>query len=451
MTNTGGEEGTEVSTEIGEAVDLLEIAGQQDGESDAERYQNVVDMHDYAEMMAEHEKKRAAARRRAKQEGGAAGARGREPEDQVSDGELAARLMRSVEFDENAAIERVKNKKWLIDGIIPHGDVGFIYGRPGSYKSFMAVDIASHVASATAWNGIDVDLPGGVLYIAGEGGSQLHVRKKAWRIARGGDNDAMTILERGVMINNATERAELKALIREVERIKQIKHVLIVIDTFSKCFSGDENSSEDMRSFIAGCEDLRDTFDGCSVLFVGHTGKSDPNSMRGSSAAMADCGFSYRVTRGQRKLYAEMHCDKMKDAIEPEDMAFQFDISETGDRTPKGAPMNSLVPRMTAILERQDDEASDKPGRAEAFPKSTAGETNKMKLVGMLKNRIRLNGGRPVNRMVIRDDMMTMFLHSEGMKEGAAKMAWRRVWDLAVQDGTIVVCDGDQWLLKDGV
>jgi len=261
----------------------------------------------------------------------------------------------------------------------------------------------------------------------------------------------MTILERGVSINNVTERTELKAAIREIERITQRRHVLIVIDTFSKCFEGDENSSEDMRAFIAGCEDLRDSFNGCTVMFVGHTGKTDPNSMRGSSVALGDCGFSYRIRRGQQKLYAEMHCDKIKDATEPDDMAFNFEVQRTGDHSQKGIPLCSLVPKMTTLLEREDTEAEKEPGRAEFIPKKTVSDRNRSKLIGMLKSRISMNGGQPVNRMVIRDDMLVMFQQNEGMNLNSAKSAWKRAWEDASEAGVIVACEGDQWMLAKGV
>ena len=402
---------------------------------------NVVDFMLYADFMAREEKSSAKkpVRGKAADDGG-----------EVPDEELASRLMRYVEFDQDAAIERARNKRWLIYGILPHADVGYLYGAPGSYKSFMAVDIASHVASATKWNGIDVDYPGAVLYIAGEGASELHVRKKAWGIATGQDNTALTILERGVNINSVTERTELKALIREVERITGNRHVLIVIDTFSKCFEGDENSSEDMRKFIAGCEDLRDSFSGCCVMFVGHTGNADKTRMRGSSAALADCGFVYRISRGKQKLYAEMRCDKIKDATEPDDMAFNFEVWQTGDRTQKGVPLCSLVPKMTAVLEREDTEAGD-VGRAEVLKKTTASERNKKMLIGTLKSRLQLNDGEPVPRMQVRGDLMKTFMHSEKMSESAAKMAWSRAWFDAQAEGLIIACDGDHWKLKPGV
>lgn len=362
----------------------------------------------------------------------------------LDDATLGAKFLSRIEFDEDKAIERVKNKKWLIYGFLPHNDVGYIYGRPGSYKSFMALDIASRVASASKWNGIDVDYPGLVLYIAAEGGSELHLRKKAWRIQTGQDNDGVTILEASVTINSVTEREQLKAAMREVQKLRGQRYVLVVIDTFSKCFVGNENDAADMRMFIAGCEDLRDSFDGCTVLFVGHTGKGDSSSMRGSSVAFGDCGFSYKITRGKEKLYAELHTDKIKDAIEPEDMAFEFTVVKTGDVSAKGVDLASLVPKMTAMLDRDETNADFDLGRAEKDkPVPKASQRVKSILMSQLRIRCANNQGAPEPRMVVRDDVMNMLMTSEEMNPNTAKSAWQRAFNELIDEGSIQKHDGD--------
>lgn len=365
----------------------------------------------------------------------------------VDDAVAGAKFLARIEFDEEKAIERVRNKKWLIYGFLPHNDVGYIYGRPGSYKSFMALDVASRVASASKWNGIDVDYPGMVLYIAAEGGSELHLRKKAWRIETGEDNSAVTILEASVIINNAVEREQLKAAMREVQRELGMKYVLVVIDTFSKCFAGNENDAADMRGFISGCEDIRDSFDGCTVLFVGHTGKGDSASMRGSSVAFGDCGFSYKITRGKEKLYAELHTDKIKDAIEPEDMAFEFSVVRTGDVSAKGIELASLVPKMTAMLDRTEMNADFDTGRAEkekVQPK--ANQRVKSMIMSQLRLRCAKNTGAPEPRLVVRDDVMNMLISADEMNPNTAKTAWQRAAFELLEEGAIKKVDGDLWL-----
>lgn len=420
--------------EAGGWIDLTELAKEEPAK-EPHKEAEVVQLNDYrdlAKQAAEAERKIA------------------NGEVELTDEELGAKMLARVEFDEQKAIDRVKNKKWLVYGVIPHEEVGFIYGRPGSYKSFMAVDLASHVASASKWNGIDVDLPGAVLYIAAEGGAELHLRKKAWRMKTGNDNSAIYIMDRRVIINSPTERAELKAAMRVIQKETGHKFVLVVIDTFSKCFSGNENDAGEMGSFIAGCEEIRDEFNGCSVLFVGHTSKANPDAMRGSVAALGDCAFSYRIKRGKEKFYAEMHCDKLKEAIEPDDMAFEFEVVKTGDVSAKGLDLSSLVPKMTAMLERSDEEEFA-PGRAEkpAYEQSASSRVKAI-LMSQLRMRSAQENGSPQPRMVVRDDVMNILMNADEMKESTAKTQWRRAVDELLAEGMIIKCDGDMWMPKKG-
>lgn len=421
----------EVPEPAEELIDLMELVGDQPEKFDPT--QQVVQIQSYKDFVE-----------KAVEDGKRPAKRVVEETLAADDAVMGAKFLARIEFDENVAIERVKNKKWLIYGFLPHNDVGYIYGRPGSYKSFMALDVASRVASASKWNGIDVDYPGMVLYIAAEGGSELHLRKKAWRIETGEDNSAVTILEAGVIINNAIEREQLKAAMREVQKKLDMKYVLVVIDTFSKCFAGNENDAADMRGFISGCEDIRDSFDGCTVLFVGHTGKTDGASMRGSSVAFGDCGFSYKITRGKEKLYAELHTDKIKDAIEPEDMAFEFSVVHTGDVSAKGVDLTSLVPKMTAMLDRDETNADFDQGRAEkgkVAPK--ASQRVKAIIMSQLRIRSAKNNGAPEPRMVVRDDVMTMLTGADEMNLNTAKSAWQRAFSELVEEGSIRKIDGD--------
>lgn len=420
----------EVPEPAEELIDLMALAGEVPEKFDPT--QQVVQIQSYKEFVE-----------KAVEDGKRAPKKVVEADDAVAGAKFLAR----IEFDEDKAIERVKNKKWLVYGFLPHNDVGYIYGRPGSYKSFMALDVASRVASASKWNGIDVDYPGMVLYIAAEGGSELHLRKKAWRIETGEDNSAVTILEASVIINSAVEREQLKAAMREVQKQLGMKYVLVVIDTFSKCFVGNENDAADMRSFISGCEDIRDSFDGCTVLFVGHTGKGDSASMRGSSVAFGDCGFSYKITRGKEKLYAELHTDKIKDAIEPEDMAFEFTVVKTGDVSAKGIDLASLVPKMTAMLDRTETNADFDTGRAEKDkPQPRANQRVKSIVMSQLRLRCAKNNGAPEPRMVVRDDVMNILMGADEMNPNTAKTAWQRATFELIEEGAIKKVDGDLWL-----
>ena len=72
--------------------------------------------------------------------------------------------------------------EWIIDNVLPNKGFCALYGPPGSYKSFIALDIAEAVATGRQWMGNQVTNPGAVLYIAGEGHGGIGARIKACKI-----------------------------------------------------------------------------------------------------------------------------------------------------------------------------------------------------------------------------------------------------------------------------
>lgn len=68
---------------------------------------------------------------------------------------------------------------YAIKGYLPANSLCSIYGPSGSYKSFLAVSWACHIATGRAWAGKRV-VNGAVMYVVGEGGIGVPRRVKAW-------------------------------------------------------------------------------------------------------------------------------------------------------------------------------------------------------------------------------------------------------------------------------
>ena len=62
-----------------------------------------------------------------------------------------------------------QEQSFVIKGLIPECSFASIYGPSGSFKSFLALDWACHIATGKDWDGHKVK-QGAVLYVAGEGG-----------------------------------------------------------------------------------------------------------------------------------------------------------------------------------------------------------------------------------------------------------------------------------------
>jgi hypothetical protein len=126
--------------------------------------------------------------------------------------------------------------------------------------------------------------------------------------------------------------------------------VLVIVDTLARNNSGNENDAVDAGVFVKHVSKLQHHF-GCAFLLIHHTGTSNKERGRGSSAIPGALDSSYRLEKQGDRLIS-MTCTKMKDAEHPPPKWFQGDIvsldpawdPDTGDMI----PVNSLVFTETA-------------------------------------------------------------------------------------------------------
>ena len=184
--------------------------------------------------------------------------------------------------------------RYLVEGLIPARSFGAVFGRPGSYKSFVALYIAAMVGTGREAFG-RTTTQGAVIYIAGEGGAGLKRRRDALMKLYDLPADAPVYFIRA-QLNLATTLEDRDALLAEI-RALNISPSLVIIDTFARAFVGEENSAKDVGAAIAVMGSIEQET-GAAVLIVHHSGKASQDSMRGSSALLAavDC---------------ELHCEKI--------------------------------------------------------------------------------------------------------------------------------------------
>lgn len=168
------------------------------------------------------------------------------------------------------------HREWTVDGVLD--GVGVLYGEPGVGKTFVACSIAASVASGRPWLGHRTHA-GPVVYIAGEGGQEtvsyrLQAAFDAIQCCSWEREDIRVYVE-GPGLNLVAGPELLMAQIG-IEVIPE----LIIVDTLSRAFLGDENKQEDMGRFVRSLDALRERYK-CSVLVVHHTNKG--GTIRGSS------------------------------------------------------------------------------------------------------------------------------------------------------------------------
>jgi hypothetical protein len=223
------------------------------------------------------------------------------------------------------SLEQLRSKlgpiNWTVENYIESNTTGSIFGDPGTFKSFLALDMSLHIACGIPWHG-NTTKQGQVFYIAGEGHNGLARRVEAWLKERNQSDNHIPIRFSTGAINFIDENIS-EQVRKEVESLKN-EHgapALIVIDTVARNFgAGDENSTSDMGAFVKNVDSLRRENE-CVVLLIHHTGKKEKNQGRGSSALKGAMDFEFKVEK-KEGFNVSLRCTKMKDAEEPPETWF---------------------------------------------------------------------------------------------------------------------------------
>lgn len=166
----------------------------------------------------------------------------------------------------------------LIDGMLFRGQLVAVVGRFGTYKTFLLLDWALSIALGLEWNGRRVR-QGNVVYVAAEGASGLRRRVAAWKADKG-YQDSLPIHFLPTRLD-VCDPAAVALLLREIRALK-IVPTAVFIDTVARNMSGDENSGEAMKLFVAGCDQIK-TATGATVILAHHTGWGAEKRSRGST------------------------------------------------------------------------------------------------------------------------------------------------------------------------
>jgi hypothetical protein len=197
---------------------------------------------------------------------------------------------------------------FLIDGIAPDG-LSVIFGKPGAYKSFVALDWCLCVATGHDWLGHAVERPGPSIYMSGEGRLGLKARVHAWWLAHDRpDLSNALFLPEAV---NLLDRASVERLSRTLDSIGQRARLLTVDTAARSMVGGDENSARDMGLLIDAV--TRTPAD--SQLVVHHTNRNGEHE-RGSTALEGAADLRVKARREGTSLRVTLTCEKCKD-IEP--------------------------------------------------------------------------------------------------------------------------------------
>lgn len=243
-------------------------------------------------------------------------------------------LMRLADLRESAA--RVR---WTVKHVMPAASVGMLFGASGTFKSFIALDAALHVAHGLPWMGRRTEA-GPVLYIAAEGGAGLWGRIDAWHRARQLPWAHVPLY----VVPQAVDLTVDAWRVVDAAQAVGVSPAMVIVDTLSQTYAGEENSANEMAAYLREIGLRFRALWGCNVLLVHHNGHSATERPRGSSAIRANIDYLLGVFRDEREMLATMVCVKQKDGELFPDATFKLNVESLGVDEDNDA-VTSLVAR----------------------------------------------------------------------------------------------------------
>ena len=212
--------------------------------------------------------------------------------------------------------------KPLVKGLLDQGTLSVMYGPSNVGKTFVAMDVAFHIASGMPWGGLKTSR-GAVVYVAAEGGSGAKKRAEALRRRYPKQMDG---LEFHLLLSNVDllrPDADLKPLILAILNLG-VPVVMVVLDTLARVMAGgEENGSTDMGTMIKHFDLIRKAT-GAHVMIVHHAGKNQAAGARGHSSLRAATDTEIEISEGQILV------TKQRDLEKSYQSAFRLDVVTLG-------------------------------------------------------------------------------------------------------------------------
>lgn len=328
--------------------------------------------------------------------------------------------------------------EWLISKIIPKKGFVALYGPPGSFKSFIALDIAAAIARGTQWMGQEATPSenGAVIYIAGEGHGGIGARIKACRIHHEiHESIPIYILRHQVNLRSSAEDINsLMIAVAELAETRQLKIDLIVIDTLARAFGGgNENSSDDMGAFITSCGHLQEVFDS-ALLVIHHSGKDQAKGLRGHSSLLGAVDTELELLRFDDQQKGVVTVSKQKDG--EDGVRYGFEMVEIEIDEPDGNPLSLDEPRKSLAVNPSDEAAQRTADEAKKVGLNRTGKGKRQALaLDALREAISIKGTHwkfsiGIRKCVKMDEWKEQFAQKMGTDDDGAeafRSAWRRV------------------------
>lgn len=219
--------------------------------------------------------------------------------------------------------QNLKPLEWLLPNFLPKTGMAYLYGPSGTFKTFVALDLAMSVATGHGpnwWDDGDRD-PMPVVFLAGESAHALaSQRVDSWlhrHLVPGLEAKArMLFLDQVPPLEMASYwRFIIDRIKAKVRAAGFDRPALLIVDTLSRAMVGwDISSVGDASRASARLETLARELE-CCVLLVHHTGKTDKQEMVGSYVWYANADTVVQIEReSNTSLTVNLHTRKQKES-----------------------------------------------------------------------------------------------------------------------------------------
>ena len=293
--------------------------------------------------------------------------------------------------------------KWIVKNWVPDLGVTMIYGESGGGKTFLALDIACHIAAGLDWHGHRTK-KGISIYMAGEGNYGIRQRVASWCKAHNIDRlDNLLISNKAIDMDSPAASAQIIKAVRELTTEDAVQ---ITIDTVNNHMSGNENDAKDTRNMLNAVQIVGRAFNSGMVL-VHHTGNAieAKNRARGSSAWKASMDSQILVSKKDGLI--EVVCTKMKDTEEPKPFFGRLESVDLGWFDEDGESIKG------AVFQIETDVPEPKIKKESENSKDIRKFTNAWWASGAENN-----DGSP---FLSRSALIEYLISSEGLSEATAK------------------------------
>lgn len=332
--------------------------------------------------------------------------------------------------------------KWLVQDLIPASGFAALYGKPGSYKSFVALYLAAMIATGRPAFGKDTT-PGEIVYIMGEGGAGLKPRRDALMAQYDLPNDIPVHFIRA-QLNLRSSDEDAQALVQAIGDAG-LKPSLIVIDTLARAFAGgNENASEDVGAFIMHVGKVQAAL-GAAILVVHHSGKDEARGMRGHSSLLGAVDAELEVVKlspeDSEERVGQLTVTKQKDGEDGFKLAYKMETVQLS-KIDDSKQSLAVVP-----VDSIEDVIAEASRRA---PKMSA---NQQMIFAALKRALADNGERvavaniPADAITVPVSLWRQtFFTMSTLGEEARKKAFQRGSEGLTAKGTVNVWANYAWI-----